>query len=160
MTKHALFPGSFDPVHNGHLEVLHGALDVFDEVTVAAFDSAKSNPMFSLTERVEMLKEATEDLANVNVTSFDGLVADFARSIDAVALVRGLRVVSDFESELQMSQMNRHLTGIGTVLIPTASDSSFLASRLIREVARYGGNVSDLVPAAVARHLNKKVGSR
>lgn len=158
--RKALFPGSFDPIHNGHLEVLRGALEVFDEVVVAAFDSPKAQPMFSLEERVAMIEEATADLNGVSVTSFDCLVADLAGSLGVKALVRGLRAVSDFEAELQMAQMNRHLTGIQTVLIPAVRESSFLASRLIREVARYGGNVDDLVPSAVARQLKKKVNSQ
>jgi len=152
----ALFPGSFDPVHNGHLEVVAGALRLFDRVVIAAFNSNKAAPMFALDERAEMLRESLGDVDGIEVTSFDSLVVDVAREVGAIALVRGLRAVSDFESELQMSQMNHHLAGIDTVFIPTSSDSSFLASRLIREVARYGGDVSGLVPAPVAKRLRQR----
>ncbi len=155
--KIALFPGSFDPVHNGHIEVLEGALRLFDSVFIAAFDSAKKTALFGLDEREDMLREATQGMQNVSVLSFDSLVVDVARQVGACALVRGLRAVSDFEAELQMAQMNRHLAGVDTVFIPTSSSSSFLASRLIREAARYGGDVSGLVPEAVALRLAEKL---
>lgn len=156
MIRVALFPGSFDPVHNGHLEVLDGALRMFDEVVVAAFNSDKGKPLFDLAERAQMLQEAVGERSGVRVTSFDSLAVDVARDVGAIALVRGLRAVSDFEAELQMAQMNHHLSGIDTIFIPTSSDSSFLASRLIREVARYGGDVSSLVPEPVAKRLNQR----
>jgi pantetheine-phosphate adenylyltransferase len=154
--KVALFPGSFDPVHNGHIEILHGALRIFDQVVIAAFNSTKGQPMFDLAEREQMLRESVGDLDGVSVTSFDSLVVDVAREVGATALIRGLRAVSDFETELQMAQMNHHLAAIDTVFIPTSSDSSFLASRLIREVARYGGDVSGFVPGPVARRLTER----
>lgn len=156
MNRIALFPGSFDPVHNGHLEILEGACRLFDHVVMAAFNSTKGNPMFDLAEREQMIREAIGDREGVSVTSFSSLVVDVARDVGASVLVRGLRAVSDFESELQMAQMNHHLAGIDTVFIPTSSDSSFLASRLIREVARYGGDVSDLVPVPVAKRLAER----
>src|SRR4051812_21461091 len=140
--KVALFPGSFDPVHNGHIEVLEGALRVFDKVVMAAFDSSKGSALFELAEREEMLRESVGHLDGVEVTSFSSLAVDLARKVGATTLVRGLRAVSDFEAELQMSQMNHHLAEIDTVFIPSSSEHSFLASRLIREVARYGGDVS------------------
>jgi pantetheine-phosphate adenylyltransferase len=156
MNRIALFPGSFDPVHNGHLEVLEGARRLFDHVVMAAFNSTKGQPMFDLAEREQMLRESIGNVDGVSVTSFSSLVVDVARDVGANVLVRGLRAVSDFESELQMAQMNRHLAHIDTVFIPTSSESSFLASRLIREVARYGGDVSDLVPAPVAKRLAER----
>lgn len=158
--RKALFPGSFDPVHNGHIEVLEGATRLFDHVVMAAFDSSKAKPLFPLAEREEMLRETVGDMASVEVTSFSSLVVDVARDVGANVLVRGLRAVSDFEAELQMAQMNHYLAGIDTVFIPTSSDRSFLASRLIREVASYGGNVKGLVPEPVAARLAARFSDR
>jgi len=156
----ALYPGSFDPVHNGHLEVVERATLLFDEVVVAALrNPQKAEPLFSLEERQQMLVDSMAHLERVRVVSMSTLVVEAARSVGASVIVRGLRVVSDFENELQMAQMNRQLSGIDTLFIPTSSTTSFVASRLLREVARYGGDVSAFVPAAVALRLEKKFGS-
>lgn len=155
----ALFPGTFDPVHFGHLEVLDGARRVFDHVIIAAFNNTKSKPLFTLEERAAMLREAVGDRQHVEVTSSSSLVADLARERNVAAIVRGLRAVSDFESELQIAQMNHHLSGIQTVFIPTSANSSFLASRLIREVALFGGDVASLVPPTVVRHFAQRLPS-
>ena len=156
----ALFPGSFDPLHNGHVEVVERAGQLFDEVVVATLrNPQKAEPLFSLSEREQMLSESLGHLTNVRIVSVSTLVVNVARDIGATAIIRGLRAVSDFENELQMAQMNRQLSGIDTLFIPTSSTTSFVASRLLREVARYGGDVSAFVPEAVALHLKGKFGA-
>jgi pantetheine-phosphate adenylyltransferase len=153
----ALIPGSFDPFHNGHLEVVERAGRLFDDVVVATLrNPQKAEPLFNLAEREEMLKEALVHLPNVRIVSVAKLVVDVAHDVGASAIVKGLRAVSDFENELQMAQMNRQLSGIETLFIPTTSTSAFVASRLLREVARYGGDVSAFVPKVVWQRLQEK----
>lgn len=155
----ALFPGSFDPMHNGHLEVVERASRIFDEVVVATVrNPQKSHPMFTLEERQEMLVEALAHLPSVRIVSVSTLVVNVAADVGASVIVRGLRAVSDFENELQMSQMNRQLSGVETVFIPTSSHFSFIASGLIKEVANFGGDVSAFVPAAVEVRIKEKFG--
>jgi len=149
-----LYPGSFDPIHNGHVEIVETASRLFDRVVVAAMrNPQKGEPLFSLADRQELIEESLNHLSNVEVTMFSSLVVDLAREIGAHVIVKGLRAVSDFESELQMAQMNRSISGVDTLFIPSASGNSFLASRLIREIARFGGDVSNMVPAPVAERL-------
>jgi pantetheine-phosphate adenylyltransferase len=159
--RKALVPGSYDPIHNGHLEVIERVAALFDEVLVAAVHNPnKPAGFFSLEEREEMLIRATEHLPNVSIGHFWGLLVTYAEETNCSVIVKGLRAVSDFESELQMAQMNERLTGIPTLFLPTASRHSFLASRLIREVAQYGGDVSSMVPVDVARRLSEKFPTR
>ena len=153
MTR-VLYPGSFDPVHNGHVEMVETAAGLFDEVVVAALmNPSKGGGLLDLEERMALLDECFAHLDNVRTTKFDGLVVDLATEVEADFIVKGLRAVSDFESELQMAQMNAAISGVQTLFLPTASRRSFLASRLIREVARLGGDVSDMVPPPVLRRL-------
>ena len=151
----ALIPGSFDPVHNGHLEVIERASRLFDEVVVATLrNPQKDGALFDLHERQAMLEESLVHLANVRIVST--LVVNVANDVGANVIVKGLRAVSDFENEMQMAQMNRQLSGVETLFIPTSSTHSFVASKLLREVARFGGDVTAFVPEAVALRLKEK----
>jgi pantetheine-phosphate adenylyltransferase len=150
----AIFPGTFDPLHNGHFEIVERARRFFDRVIVAVLsNSAKTDPLFTPEARQEMIAEALSGFDNVEVVQMHSLVVDLARQVGADVIIRGLRAVSDFEYELQMSQMNQQLSGIETFLIPTGANCSFLSSRLIREVASFGGDVSAFVPAVIAKHI-------
>lgn len=150
----ALCPGSFDPVTNGHLDIIERTARYFDDVIVAVSRNLqKSQSLFTLEERQEMLREVTAYLGNVRIDSFEGLLVDYARDVAAEAIVKGLRAVSDFDYELQMAQMNQRLSGIDTFFISTSPQYSFLSSSLVREVARFGGDVTSMVPTLVAKRL-------
>jgi pantetheine-phosphate adenylyltransferase len=152
-----LYPGSFDPLHNGHLEIIETASQLFDEVVVAAMrNPQKGEPLFSFDDRMAMIAESLAHLANVEVVAFSGLVVHLARDAHCDFIVKGLRAVSDFEGEMQMAQMNQAVTGIHTVFLPTASAHSFLASKFIRDIARFGGDVSHMVPPPVAARLQER----
>ena len=157
----ALFPGSFDPFHNGHLEVVERASRLFDEVVVAALrNPQKGQPLFTIDERTDMLEESLAHLDSVRIVGVATLVVTVAREVGASTIVRGLRAVSDFENELQMAQMNRQLSGVETIFIPTSAQYSFIASRLLREVARFGGDISAFVPKPVGLRFEAKFSGR
>jgi len=155
----ALCPGTFDPVTNGHLDIIGRASQTFETVVVGALENPSKQPMFSFEERVAMLKEACSSLPNVGVVSFRGLLVDLAKEHEAV-IVKGLRAVSDYEYEIQMAQMNHRLAGVETLFMPTSPKWSFLSSSLVKEVASLGGDVSGLVPEHVATALADRVEER
>jgi len=158
--KRAVCPGSFDPVTNGHLDIVQRAAALFDEVVVAVGVNKSKNRLFSPEERLAMLERATAGLPNVTVAGFTGLLTTFCQEQGADAIVKGLRAVSDYEYELQMAQMNASLTQIETVFVPTSPEWSFLASSLVKEVAAFGGDVSRLVPDFVVGPLTEKLAQR
>ena len=149
----ALCPGTFDPVTNGHLDVIGRASELFDSVVVAVVENPSKTPLFTLEERVQLLEEAVRDLPSVEVGSFRGLLVDHARATRAAVIVKGLRAVSDYEYEIQMAQMNQRIGGVETLFMATSPRWSFLSSSLVREVARFGGDVEGLVPDHVRKAL-------
>jgi pantetheine-phosphate adenylyltransferase len=151
--RRAVCPGSFDPVTHGHLDVIGRAATLFDEVVVGVGVNPSKSRLFTPDERLDMLRRACADWGNVRVAGFSGLLTDFCRAEGIVAIVKGLRAVSDFDYELQMAQMNASLTAVETVFMPTSPEWSFLASSLVKEIAQFGGDVSGLVPDFVNRAL-------
>jgi len=153
----ALFPGSFDPPTHGHLDALTRAAALFDRVVIGVVHNPSKTPLFTAEERVAILTELLSGHPSVTVRSFTGLLVSFAREIGAGVIVKGIRGIGDFDYELTMAQMNRTLTGIDTVFVPTSPEYGYLSSSLVREVARLGGAVDDLVPVLVARSLKEKL---
>ncbi len=155
----ALCPGTFDPVTNGHLDIIRRANGCFERVVVAVLANPDKAPLFSADERVAMLKEAAADLEHVDVDSFSGLLVDYAAKHGLRIVVKGLRAVSDFDYELQMAQMNNKMAGVETFFVPTSPQWSYLSSSLIKEIVRFGGDVSGLVPPFVQDRLEEKLGA-
>ncbi|MED3321244.1 pantetheine-phosphate adenylyltransferase [Bacillus thuringiensis] len=157
MTSIAISSGSFDPITLGHLDIIKRGAKVFDEVYVVVLNNSSKKPFFSVEERLELIREATKDIPNVKVDSHSGLLVEYAKLRNANAILRGLRAVSDFEYEMQITSMNRKLDeNIETFFIMTNNQYSFLSSSIVKEVARYGGSVVDLVPPIVERALKEK----
>jgi pantetheine-phosphate adenylyltransferase len=155
----AIYPGSFDPLTNGHLDLIERGAKIFDELIVAILHNPEKEPLFSLEERLEMIQAMTRERENVRVDSFDGLMVDYALKVGATAVLRGIRAISDYEYELQMALMNRKLEPrLETVFMMPAETYSYLSSRLVREVATLGGSVRGLVPELVEKKLRVKLG--
>ena len=154
--KKAVCPGSFDPITNGHLDVIERASHLFDEVVIAVLVNNSKSSLFTIEERIVLARDCVKHLPNVKVDMWSGLLVDYCRENKVDAIVKGLRAVSDFDYELQMAQMNLQLKGVDTLLMATKPAYSFLSSSLVREIARYGGHVSNLVPAGVLSELTRK----
>ncbi len=159
ITRRCVCPGSFDPVTNGHLDVISRAHALYDEVVVAVGVNLGKNGMFDLGERVDMLREALATLAGVEVVPFEGLLVDFCRARDIPVVLKGLRAAGDFDYELAMAQMNRRLSGLETVFVPTHPGHAYLSSSLVKEVAKLGGDVAGMVPDAVLARLRSRLGA-
>ncbi|HAF02893.1 MAG TPA: pantetheine-phosphate adenylyltransferase [Spartobacteria bacterium] len=155
--RRAIYPGSFDPITNGHLDVIERARKLFDEVIVAVAHNDEKEALFSLEERLQLLKDSVGKIDKVRIAQFDGLLVEFAVAQKASAVIRGLRAVSDFEFEFQMALMNRKLeTGVETIFLMPKEEYTYLSSRIIKEIARLGGDVSSFVPPAVSKALVRK----
>jgi pantetheine-phosphate adenylyltransferase len=159
MTR-AVCPGSYDPVTNGHLDIIGRAAKLFDEVVVAVLINKNKKTLFSVEERTDMLAEVTSQWPNVRIDSWHGLLVDYCREHDIKAIVKGLRAVSDYDYELQMAQMNHQLSGVDTLFMPTNPIYSYLASSLVKDVATYGGDVSTLLPQTIERRLMQRLEER
>lgn len=156
MTK-AIYPGSFDPVTNGHLDVIRRAASLFDELYVGVLINSTKNPLFSIEERVSMLEEELGEYPNIRVVSFDGLLVDYCRSQEISTIVRGLRAITDFEYELQIAQTNRVLAPqVDTIFLTTCLEYAYLSSSIVKEIASYGGDISKTVPPKVAKKVLSK----
>ncbi|GAJ99662.1 pantetheine-phosphate adenylyltransferase [Geomicrobium sp. JCM 19055] len=157
MTTIAVYPGSFDPVTNGHIDIIERGAKVFDEIIVAVLNNQRKTPLFSVEERVQLLEESLTHITNVSVDSFQGLLVDYVKEKNASVIVRGLRAVSDFEYEMQNASINRKLeSSVETFFMMTNNNYSYLSSSIVKEVARYGRNAEDLVPPPVERALREK----
>jgi pantetheine-phosphate adenylyltransferase len=155
--RRAIYPGSFDPVTNGHMDVIERARKLFDEVIVAVAHNDEKQPLFSLDERLDLLRQTVGEIANIRIAEFNGLLVEFARSENARAVIRGLRAVSDFEFEFQMALMNRKLDAAAeTIFLMPKEEYTYLSSRIVKEIARLGGDVSSFVPTCVAKALTTK----
>ncbi|RZV44120.1 MAG: pantetheine-phosphate adenylyltransferase [Acidimicrobiia bacterium] len=152
----AVVPGSFDPPTLGHVDVIARAVEVFDRVLIAVVANPSKKPLFSSAERTRMLEEICADWENTDIDAFEGLLVHFAEAKNADVIVKGLRAVSDFEYELQMAQMNNHLTGVQTVFLPTSAEHAYLSSSLVKEVGRFGGSLDGLVSPVVAAALKER----
>ena len=158
MNVKALYPGTFDPPTNGHVDLIQRGSKLFEHLTVGILMNPIKNPLFTVEERVEMLSEATRSMDNVSVATFDGLMVDFARQLGAMAVLRGIRAISDYEHEFQMALMNRRLAPeIETVFLQPAGRYSFISSRMLKEVFSFGGDVSGLVPPNVLKRLRGRI---
>ncbi|ONI70318.1 pantetheine-phosphate adenylyltransferase [Actinosynnema sp. ALI-1.44] len=158
--RRAVYPGSYDPVTNGHLDIIERAANVFDEVVIAVLINKSKTTLFTVEERTEMLRDVTSHLTNVRVDSWHGLLVEYCKQHDIKVIVKGLRAVSDFDYELQMAQMNQQLSGVDTLFMPTSPTYSFLSSSLVKEVAKYGGDVSHLLPPQIHDRLLKRLAER
>ena len=158
--KAAIYPGSFDRVTYGHLDVIKRAADIFDELTVSVLNNTAKTPLFSVDERVKILEEATKDLPNVKVDSFSGLLIDYAKSKDIHVAIRGLRAITDFEYELQIAQTNRKLSNeeLDTMFLTTSLEYAYLSSSSVKEIASFNGDISQCVPPFVAKLIYEKYG--
>ena len=158
MSVKALYPGTFDPPTNGHVDLILRGAKLFEHLTVGILNNPVKNPLFTVEERVEMLRESTSSLGNVSVATFDGLMVDFARQLGATAVLRGIRAISDYEHEFQMALMNRRLAPeIETVFLQPAGRYSFVSSRMLKEVFSFGGDVTGLVPPNVLKRLRGRM---
>ena len=155
--RRVVCPGSFDPITNGHLDIIERASSLFDEVVIAVLVNQTKSSLFTVAERIEMIKEVTTKYKNVRVDSWSGLLVDFCKANDISTIVKGLRAVSDFDYELQMSQVNLQLQGVETLFMATAPSHSFLSSSLVKEIASHGGDVSAYMPAAIVSKLKSRV---
>jgi pantetheine-phosphate adenylyltransferase len=157
--RRAIYPGSFDPITNGHLDVIERARKLFDEVVVAVAHNDEKQPLFSLKDRLDLLRETAGKIDNVRIAEFEGLLVEFARNEEAGILIRGLRAISDFEFEFQMALMNRKLdSAVETIFLMPKEEYTYLSSRIVKEIARLGGDISGFVPACVAKALSRKFG--
>ncbi len=154
----AIYPGSFDPVTKGHLDIIRRAAKMFDRLTVSVLNNSEKSPLFSVDERVNMLRGICRDIPNVEIDSFSGLTADYAKKTGTDVIIRGLRAITDFEYELQMAQTNRKiLKSLDTVFLTTSLEYAYLSSSIVREVASYGGDISEFVTEDVAEEVYKKL---